>query len=402
MRYRCDCGNDECKITFNSFQQGQRCMKCGIKKTIEKTKNTFKNIKQYFKEHDCELLETEYINANTPMKYECDCGNTDCKITFNRFQQGGRCKRCGLKKMADKIKLTFKEVQQYFEDHDCELFETEYKNCNTKMRYRCSCGNEKCKITFASFKAGSRCKRCGLKKMADKRRLEFKDVYKYFEDHDCELLETEYKNCETPMKFRCICGNKKCKITFHSFKKGTRCKRCMKHGSTKKLTYEEVQQYFEDHDCELLEKEYKNANTKMKYRCDCGNEKCKITLGHFKNGKRCMECSIKRRSGKNAYNYNFNLTDKERNDRRDSPENKKWRKDVYEKNNFICQYCNKGGKLIAHHIESYRDNEELRLIISNGITFCEEHHIEFHKEYGYGHNNRKQLEEYLSTRSLII
>ena len=44
----------------------------------------------------------------------------------------------------------------------------------------------------------------------------------------------------------------------------------------KKLTFKEVKKYFEDRDCELLEKEYKGIHIKMKYRCDCGNEECKI------------------------------------------------------------------------------------------------------------------------------
>ena len=54
-------------------------------------------------------------------------------------------------------KLLYKEVKQYFEDRDCELYETEYINNKTLMKYRCSCGNKKCKIRFADFKKGSRC-----------------------------------------------------------------------------------------------------------------------------------------------------------------------------------------------------------------------------------------------------
>ena len=64
-------------------------------------------------------------------------------------------------------RLMFKDVKKYFEDHDCELFETEYINCMTKMRYRCDCGNKKCKITLCNFKAGKRCKKSYYKRLAD-------------------------------------------------------------------------------------------------------------------------------------------------------------------------------------------------------------------------------------------
>ena len=44
-------------------------------------------------------------------------------------------------------KLTYEYVRDYFSEQGCELLETEYKNCMTKMRYRCKCGNIS-KISF--------------------------------------------------------------------------------------------------------------------------------------------------------------------------------------------------------------------------------------------------------------
>ncbi len=296
-------------------------------------------------------------------------------------------------------RFTFKEVKKYFEDHNCELFETEYINNSTKMKFRCNCGNPDCKISFASLRQGHRCKKC--RKYGSTKKLTYEKVKQYFEDHDCELFETEYKNDRTPMKFRCDCGNKKCKITFNNFRAGQKCMEC---SGNKKFTYEEVRQYFEDHNCELLEIKYINSQTPMEYRCDCGNDKCKIRFADFKSGSRCKECAIERVSGKNHHHYNFDLTDEERKRKRNSPEDIKWRKDVFERDNYTCQYCrdNKGGNLNAHHLESYDINVELRLVVSNGITLCEKHHIEFHKKYGYGNNTTEQFEEYLITMNLVI
>jgi len=195
-------------------------------------------------------------------------------------------------------------------------------------------------------------------------------------------------NCETPDS-----------ISFDSFRRGGRCPKCrdIKVKDKLKLPYDEVKQYFEDHNCELLEKEYKNANTKMKYRCNCGNKKCKITFGHFKGGGRCKECKIERMSGKNSSCYKHDLTEEDRQDRRLIPEYGQWREKVYKRDDYTCQVSGKkrGGNLVAHHLESYGSNIELRTVVSNGVTMDVDCHIEFHKKYGYGNNTREQFEEFL-------
>ncbi len=293
-------------------------------------------------------------------------------------------------------RLIFKDVKKYFEDHDCELFETEYVNAHTKMRYRCKCGNKKCKISFDSFKRGSRCMECSGKK-----KLIFKDVKQYFEDHDCELFETEYINNSTKMRYRCICGNTKCKISFKDFKTGRRCIKC---SGKEKHTFKFVQKYFEDHDCKLLATEYINSRTPMKYECDCGNDECKICFNSFSNGRRCNKCAIERMSGKNHWKYNPNLTDEERKKNGSRRGCRKWKEKIIERDKNICQCCFQVEVgLIAHHIEDYSNNKELRTVVSNGFLFCEKHHKEFHKIYGYD-CNRKQLNEFLEKyqRNIII
>ena len=47
-------------------------------------KLTFEYVENFFKEQKCKLLETEYINAHTKMKYKCSCGN-DSDTNFNKF-----------------------------------------------------------------------------------------------------------------------------------------------------------------------------------------------------------------------------------------------------------------------------------------------------------------------------
>ena len=231
------------------------------------------------------------------------------------------------------------------------------------------------------------------------RKHTFEHVKQYFKQAGCELLEKNYVNNHFHMKYKCACGNNS-EISLAHFKQGQRCKKCgiKKYSDKNRDSFEYVQKYFKNQGCELLEKTYKNNDIKLKYRCSCGNIS-KISFSKFKYGKRCMKCGAKKRSGEKHFNYNSNLTDEEREKNKTRLSNylyKKWRTTIYKKDNFICKKClQKSVQLNAHHIESWASNKELRLVESNGITFCEECHIKFHQKYGYKNNNRQQLNKFL-------
>ena len=86
-------------------------------------------------------------------------------------------------------------------------------------------------------------------------------------------------------------------------------------------------------------------------------------------------------SGKNSPEYNHEKSLDERLKDRKYIEYYEWRKQVYERDNYTCQECGeRGGKLNAHHIKSWRKHADLRFTISNGITLCEKCHKKKHKK----------------------
>lgn len=58
------------------------------------------------------------------------------------------------------------------------------------------------------------------------------------------------------------------------------------------------------------------------------------------------------------------------------PDYKKWRIEVYKRDNYKCKIENKDcrGRIEAHHILVWRDYPELRYQVNNGITLCHAHH----------------------------
>lgn len=196
-------------------------------------KLTYEYVYNFFKEQGCELIEKEYVNALNKMKYRCECGNIS-NIRYNDFKHGKRCMKC-----SGNEKLTFEYVQQYFKSHKCELMEENYKNGSTLMRYKCNCGNIS-KIRYNNFRQGQRCTKC-----SGHEKLTFEYVRDYFKEQGCELLEKEYKNNQTKMRYKCECGNIG-EICFDNFQNGGRCRICWRERTKQTMLKKYGTPYFSD------------------------------------------------------------------------------------------------------------------------------------------------------------
>lgn len=122
-----------------------------------------------------------------------------------------------------------------------------------------------------------------------------------FLKENCECLDV-YVNSDTKMKFKCKCGNI-AYSSFSTFKKGHLCKKCgdIRGHEKTRHSQEFINQTFLNAGCECLDI-YRNTDTPMKYRCKCGNIS-KICFNSFLKGSWCKLCGIKKRSGKNHHNW---------------------------------------------------------------------------------------------------
>jgi len=301
---------------------------------MSKKRLTFEYVKGYFEEQGCELIEKKYISSNTKMRYRCICKDIN-EINFNNFQQGRRCKKCGIKKMSESQKYSFEYVYNYFKDQGCKLIEKEYVNMVTKMNYICNCKNIN-KITFIDFKSGRRCKKCGIKKLSKSKTFTFEYVYNYFKDQGCKLIEKEYVNSDIKMKYRCNCG-KIHRISFVKFKQGQRCNKCAKERRKQTMMkkygvsyfphcgYSKESQKLFDATYSLLDKKYKNKTyyatlnrefgTSYKgksFKYDYVNSKSKKVIEY--NGSIFHPIPTLKNSAKNWFVFNKNKTAKEARD----------------------------------------------------------------------------------------
>ena len=121
-------------------------------------------------------------------------------------------------------------------------------------------------------------------------------------------------------------------------------------------------------------------NRKLNKKCiDCGKQICDTSI-------RCHSCVQYQRVGENSPNYKHGLGDLRVGSHRRGQDYivgyAVWKKDVLERDNYTCQHCDSKIKLRAHHIESYVNHLELRIVIENGITLCEVCHNKLHHLFG--------------------
>lgn len=201
----------------------------------------------------------------------------------------------------------YEDVKQYYSKYGCELLDGTYKNCDTNMRFKCKCGLIGIG-TYRSFKRSKykSCSICVAKHISQSNTNSVEYVRNIYIDNGCELLD-EYKNNETPMKFKCSCGSIT-KKSFSNFRKTPKCKKCsLEHSKkTNMRTYEEVKQIFENSGCILISEEYTGCKVKLEYIASCGHRHF-TTLDIFVNSgtkiKLCKECSKILVSGENNYNW---------------------------------------------------------------------------------------------------
>ncbi|AEW47106.1 putative HNH nuclease [Bacillus phage BCP78] len=247
--------------------------------------------------------------------------------------------------------ITYEEVRQAFTDRGYTLLATEYKNARTKMEYKCSKHpQDRQHVTWDKFKnRGQGCKYCAIDARRDKYKLPFETVKKAFEDKGYILLEDNYINNSTHMRYICPKHpDKEQKIVYNSLKQGNGCKFCG------------------------IESGVKN----------------RVAQGHPWSAR-----------GEKHYRWNDKLTDEDREankSRHGLPGYMPWIRSVFKKDNYTCQKCNaRGVGLEAHHKDGWSWCEERRFDVTNGATLCIECHKDFHDKYGYGDNTEQQYKEWV-------
>lgn len=291
---------------------------------------------------------------------------------------------------------------EMFSNYVFEAFSDEFEvrgnyvdNLTKILMYHKEC-NREFEVRPGNFKTRKRCPLCfgTFTKTTD----QFKEEVKNLVDDEHKVLG-DYIGAKVNVLMR----HNKCGFEYNVtptdfLSGGNRCPECARNKkkdteSFKKEVYELVGDEYE------IVGEYTTSKSPVLIKhtiCGCTFEK---TPELFLIGIGCPDCGLEKRSGENHYKYNPDLTEEERL-RRDmfNGEIRKWRDRVFIRDEFTCKVCNgTGGRLNAHHLNSWDQYEEERLNLDNGITLCEACHKGFHSQFGYGNNTQKQFKEFIAS-----
>lgn len=266
-------------VTWGNFKHGNRCPICS--KEINRNKRTtpYGEVKEIAESRGYELLSKEYI-PKKKILLKCSKGHI-WEVDFRSFKSGVNCAYCN-----GHIKFTYDFVKQDIENRGYILLSKEYINNIQKLDLICPRGHS-IKMSYGSLRNGCDCNICSSQRCGDKQRFSYEYVKQYVEEKGFILMSKEYKRAREKIDIKCcVCGYE-FSPTFDNFKnKNTGCPSCL---GTKKYEYDDVKDFINNFNFELLSNKYNNCREKLKIKCPEGHI-FKMNFDTFKN-KRCR-CPI--------------------------------------------------------------------------------------------------------------
>ena len=156
LDYICSC-NHHAQISWNKFQQGERCPECANKTRANIFRHSMEKVKANLLQKGY-TLKDEYINARTPLHLICKQDHETFSMTYDNIMKGQGCPKC-----LDRREIDLSLARSIFDEGGCKLLADTYVNNSTPMLYLCSC-NRPAMISLANFDNGRRCLRCAIDK----------------------------------------------------------------------------------------------------------------------------------------------------------------------------------------------------------------------------------------------
>ena len=253
--------------------------------------STVNKIKEYAKTINFTVVDNSFITKTSKIKVTCPDNHTK-EVNYTNWKKAvNKCLDCP-QIVAKRERITIEYLQQLFTDKGFELLDTEYIDCDTKLQYKCKCGQINSSILANFRKMTYGCNICAHKNIVQKLLLPFNEVTMLFTNIGYKILikENEYIGSTMPIKYECNMGHVN-ETTLMSLRGGHGCSIC---SGNKKLTYDFVKGEFEAEDFIMVSQDYVNARTPMDVVCSKGHN-INITYDEFSSNnsssKGCAHCA---------------------------------------------------------------------------------------------------------------
>jgi hypothetical protein len=227
-------------------------------------------------------LSGSYIDTKTKLKWQCAKGHKWEALPWNVLK-GHWCLICGNEQQGRAKAHSIEVAQKAAERKGGLCLSTEYKNNNTKLRWRCAKGHE-WEAVPTSITSGSWCPMCAGKLPTEQALLGLQQIAL---GKGGLLLSKNYRGAFAKLWWRCEYGHE-WQAAPNNVKQGSWCLIC---GGSHPLTLTDMQAAAKSLGGECLSTEYINSHTPLLWRCAEGHE-WKANPTHVRDGHWCPICSV--------------------------------------------------------------------------------------------------------------
>lgn len=175
----------------------------------------------------CHLLSKTYINIDTPLELQCQCGKTFYR-KFSKIKKGSfLCRTCSINERSKKQRLNLEKVKEIISQHGCEYISGDYVNVTSKLNIKCGCGEIFQKDLLHYLRGQNHCPNCGKQNLRKKKTIyTYEMVKEILGTRGYKIDQNYYKNCYTPIKCVCPNGHKTTIKLSHFLVNHSGCKQC--------------------------------------------------------------------------------------------------------------------------------------------------------------------------------
>jgi hypothetical protein len=224
-------------------------------------------------------LSTHYVNANTPLEWECTEGHR-WRAAPSGVKHGNWCAIC-----VRGPALTLTDMQCVARERGGRCLSERYVNSITPMEWECADGH-RWFANAGNVRRGAWCSVCGHQR----RRVSLADIQSAAAKLGGRCLSEKRVDATSPLLFECSAGHR-WEAKLASIRAGMWCAQC--RYDRRRTPIETMHSYAASHGGQCLSEAYTSKRQRLRWRCAKGDE-WESTATIVKQRTWCPQCAIER------------------------------------------------------------------------------------------------------------
>jgi glutaredoxin len=225
LLWECQFGHRWKAIPSSIIYSKSWCPQC-----VPTKSGSIQEMKEFAKRKRGKCISDEYINAKTPLLWECEFGHRwkarPNSITFSKTW----CPQCIPSK---RIMFTMEDMQKIAASRGGACLSEAYIDSYTKLEWQCKMGHH-WESTPQHVKQGNWCPYCAIIQSSENRKLKDDYIRRKIHQKGAKWIAGEYINNRSILQIQCNKGHLR-DVSFKNLMDGRKCPDCLKLASELKI-----------------------------------------------------------------------------------------------------------------------------------------------------------------------